>query len=128
MRCRNNSSNSEVCFLSEAEIYHDYGISPLIETFEEIKQDFSEQVFLKAVEDRYTIGSMRSYLEKETSYIRLLSVISECQNKGIGTMLMHQSSNTLHQLIVINCLLVIGVLGIYISIKNLAIANSNEYL
>jgi hypothetical protein len=38
-------------YLSEAEIYHDYGISPLIETLEEIKQDFSEQVFLKAVED-----------------------------------------------------------------------------
>jgi hypothetical protein len=33
-------------YLSEAEIYHDNGISPLIETLEEIKQDFSQQVFL----------------------------------------------------------------------------------
>lgn len=38
-------------YLSEAEIYHDNGISPLIETLAEIKQDFSQQVFLKAVED-----------------------------------------------------------------------------
>ena len=33
-------------YLSEAEIYHDYGISPLIETLEEIKQDFSRNTTL----------------------------------------------------------------------------------
>jgi hypothetical protein len=67
----------------------------LIETLEGIKQDFSQQVFLKAVEERYKIGSVRGYLEKETAYIKRLSVILECQNKGIGIIcLCNQSSNT----------------------------------
>ena len=35
-------------YLSEAEIYNDYSIPPLIQSFNEIKQEFSQQVFLKA--------------------------------------------------------------------------------
>ena len=37
-------------YLSEAEIYNDYGIPPLIQSLNEIKQEFSQQVFLKAIE------------------------------------------------------------------------------
>ena len=35
-------------YLSEAEIYNDYSLPPLIQTLNEIKQEFSQQVFLKA--------------------------------------------------------------------------------
>jgi hypothetical protein len=35
-------------YLSEAEIYNDYSLPPLIQTLKEIKQEFSQQVFLKA--------------------------------------------------------------------------------
>ena len=37
-------------YLSEAEIYNDYGIPPLIQSLNEIRQQFSQQVFLKAIE------------------------------------------------------------------------------
>jgi N-acetylglutamate synthase-like GNAT family acetyltransferase len=76
-------------YLSEAEIYNDYSLPPLIQTLKEIKQEFSQQVFLKATEeDGNILGSVRAYLEKETAYIRRLIVKPESQNKGIGTKLM----------------------------------------
>ncbi len=37
-------------YLSEAEIYNDYGIPPLIQSLNEIKQEFSQQAFLKAIQ------------------------------------------------------------------------------
>ena len=76
-------------YLSEAEIHNDYSLPPLIQTLKEIKQEFSQQVFLKATEeDGNILGSVRAYLEKETAYIRRLIVKPESQNKGIGTKLM----------------------------------------
>ena len=88
-------------YLSEAEIYNDYSIPPLIQSFNEIKQEFSEQVFLKAMaiekgkeeeeEGNPTmmiVGSVRAYLERGTAYIGRLIVKPEYQNKGIGTKLM----------------------------------------
>ena len=73
-------------YLSEAEIYNDYGLPTDIK---EIKQEFSQQVFLKATEeDGNIIGSVRAYLEKETAYIGRLIVKPDSQNKGIGTRLM----------------------------------------
>jgi hypothetical protein len=38
-------------YLSEAEIYNDYSIPPLIQTSKEIRQEFSQQVFLNALEE-----------------------------------------------------------------------------
>jgi hypothetical protein len=38
-------------YLSEAEIYNNYSIPPLIQTLKEIKQEFSQQVFLNALEE-----------------------------------------------------------------------------
>jgi ribosomal protein S18 acetylase RimI-like enzyme len=85
-------------YLSEAEIYNDYSIPPLIQSLNEIRQEFSQQVFLKAMEkedldkDKIEIGnivgSVRGYTEKGTAYIGRLIVKPEYQNKGIGTNLM----------------------------------------
>ena len=51
-------------YLSEAEIYNDYSIPPLIQTLKEIRQEFSQQVFLNALEEGEIVGSVRAYLEK----------------------------------------------------------------
>jgi len=75
-------------YLSEAEIYNDYSIPPLIQTFSEIKQEFSQQVFLNAIEEGNIVGSVRAYIENGTAYIRRLMVKPDSQNKGIGTRLM----------------------------------------
>ena len=53
-------------YLSEAEIYNDFSIPPLIQTLKEIRQEFSQQVFLNALEEEKIVGSVRAYLEKGT--------------------------------------------------------------
>jgi ribosomal protein S18 acetylase RimI-like enzyme len=87
-------------YLSEAEIYNDYSIPPLIQSFNEIKQEFSQKVFLKAIEKgkeeeeeggnqtMTIVGSVRACLDRGTAYIGRLIVKPEYQNKGIGTILM----------------------------------------
>ena len=87
-------------YLSEAEIYNDYSIPPLIQSFNEIKQEFSQQVFLKAMAiekgkeeeegdpTMMIVGSVRAYLERGIAYIGRLIVKPEYQNKDIGTKLM----------------------------------------
>ncbi len=67
-------------YLSEAEIYNDYSIPPLIQTLYEIKREFSQQVFLNAIEeDGNIVGSVGAYLGR-------LIVKPDSQNKGIGTL------------------------------------------
>jgi ribosomal protein S18 acetylase RimI-like enzyme len=60
----------------------------LIQTLKEIRQEFSQQVFLNALEEGEIVGSVRAYLEKGTAYIGRLMVKPDSQNKGIGTRLM----------------------------------------
>ena len=38
-------------YLSKTDLYNDYNIKPLIQTLDKLKQDFSKQIFLKAVID-----------------------------------------------------------------------------
>ncbi|HXT84840.1 MAG TPA: hypothetical protein VN704_11020 [Verrucomicrobiae bacterium] len=40
-------------YLSEADLYNNYNIKPLVQTLGNIKQDFSKQIFLKTVIDNY---------------------------------------------------------------------------
>jgi ribosomal protein S18 acetylase RimI-like enzyme len=77
-------------YLSEAELYNDYSIKPLIQTLDDIKQDFSKQIFLKAVIDDNTtiVGSVRAYQQNDTVFIGRLAVDPKYQNKGIGAKLM----------------------------------------
>jgi ribosomal protein S18 acetylase RimI-like enzyme len=77
-------------YLSEAELYNDYGIKPLTQTLDDIKQDFSKQIFLKAVTDDNTtiVGSVKAYQQNDTVFIGRLAVDPKYQNKGIGAKLM----------------------------------------
>ncbi len=81
----------KLCYISEAEIYSDCTIPPLIQTFGEIKSDFQEYYFLKAVEDGRIIGSVRARISKPgTCYIGRLIVHPDFQDQGIGTQLMKE--------------------------------------
>ena len=77
-------------YLSEAELYDDYGIEPLTQTLDDIKQDFSKQMFLKAVIDDNTtiVGSVKAYQQDDTLFIGRLAVDPKYQNQGIGAKLM----------------------------------------
>ena len=77
-------------YLSEAELYNDYSIKPLTQTLDDIKQDFSKQIFLKAVIDDNTtiVGSVKAYQQNDTLFIGRLAVDPKYQNQGIGAKLM----------------------------------------
>ena len=84
-------SLQKLCYQSEAKIYNDYTILPLIQTLEEIQSEFGEYFFLKAVKDKRIIGSVRSRMSTpDTCYIGRLIVHPDFQNQGIGTRLMDE--------------------------------------
>ena len=80
----------KLAYQSEAEIYNDFKIPPLVQTLESIEKDFENQFFLKAVIDRRIIGSVRAFIKEGTCHIGRLIVHPEFQNRGIGTKLMYE--------------------------------------
>ena len=56
----------ELHYQSEAEIYNDYSIEPLIETPLELQEQFKHKTFLKAVFEGRIVGSVRGYLKTGT--------------------------------------------------------------
>ena len=80
----------KLAFQLQAEIYNDFTIPPLIQTLEELKVDFLQQVFLKTKRDGRIVGSVRGYKMDDTCYIGRLIVHPDYQNQGIGTALMKE--------------------------------------
>jgi ribosomal protein S18 acetylase RimI-like enzyme len=78
----------KTAFLSEAELYNDYRIDPLMQTIDSIKTDYENYVFLKAVFQHKIIGSVKARETGEFCWIGRLIVAPEFQNRGIGRKLM----------------------------------------
>ena len=82
-------SLQKLAYQSEAAIYQDYSIPPLIQTIDEIKGEFEEQVFLKAIYGKEIIGSVRAYSYNDSCFIGRLIVHPEWQGQGFGSKLMN---------------------------------------
>ena len=80
----------KLAYISEAEIYNDYTIPPLLQTPEEIEGDFQTKVFLKALEGGRMIGSVRAYMDQDTCLIGRLIVHPDHQNQGFGAKLINE--------------------------------------
>lgn len=80
----------KLAFLSQAELYEDSTLAPLVQTIEEMLRDFTEQTFLKAVEGGRIVGSVRGRLEGGTCHVGRLVVHPQHQNRGIGSGLMRE--------------------------------------
>lgn len=78
----------KLAYQSEAEIYNDYNIPPLVQTLEDLKEEAKESIILKFVEDEKIVGSVRALEKGGTCYIGKLIVHPDYQNKGIGKKLM----------------------------------------
>jgi ribosomal protein S18 acetylase RimI-like enzyme len=78
----------KLAYQSEAAIYQDYGIPPLIQTLAGIKAEFLRRHFLKAMAAGRIVGSVRAHLDQGTCYIGRLIVHPAYQNRGLGTKLM----------------------------------------
>ena len=79
-----------LAYRSEAEIYNDFSLPPLVQTLEGVKEDFRNQLFLKAVMEGRILGSVRAYAKEGTCYIGRLIVHPDFQSRGIGTKLMNE--------------------------------------
>ncbi len=81
----------KLAYKSEAELYDDFSILPLVQTLKEVEEEFENHVFLKVVENEKIIGSVRALLiNSKTCYIGKLIVHPEFQNQGIGTNLIRE--------------------------------------
>jgi GNAT superfamily N-acetyltransferase len=78
----------KLAYQSEAALYQDYTIPPLMQNLSEITAEFRSRYFLKAVAAGCIRGSVRAFLSDGTCYIGRLIVHPAHQNLGLGTQLM----------------------------------------
>ena len=78
-----------LAYISEAEIYNDYTIPPLVQKLEETREAFKTYVILKAVSGGKIIGSVRGELTEDYVYVGRLMVHPDFQNHGLGTRLLN---------------------------------------
>jgi len=71
-------------YQSEALIHGDFTIQPLMQTLDEIIEEYSKCVFLKATLYDKIIGSVRAHEKNGTVYIGKLMVHPDHQGKGLG--------------------------------------------
>jgi phosphoribosylanthranilate isomerase len=80
----------KLAYQSEAQLNNDFTIPPLTQTLDEIRAEFGQAVFLKALQDGKMIGSVRGRLDGDTCHIGRVIVHPEYQNKGIGSRLLRE--------------------------------------
>jgi len=83
-------SLQKLAYISEAKIYDCFNIPPLVQTLEELRDDFKNQLFLKTVIDSRIIGSVRAFAKEGTCFVGRLIVHPDYQNQGIGSKLMQE--------------------------------------
>jgi len=84
----------KLAYKSEAKIYNNYSIPPLIQTLEEIKLEFRNKTFLKAIENNKLIGSVRANHNNHACFIGKLIVHPSYQNQGLGARLLNEIEKT----------------------------------
>lgn len=78
-----------LAYQSEAKLFGNMDIPPLMQTLEEVYDGFQKGAILKAVDDGgIIIGSVRAYQDGGTVYIGKLMVHPSKQGQGIGTQLL----------------------------------------
>lgn len=75
-------------YQSEAAIYNNYTIQPLIQTLEQSTEEFNEGIVLKAVSNGKIVGSVRAFEMEDSVYIGKLMVLPDYQNRGVGKKLL----------------------------------------
>ncbi|WP_174493275.1 GNAT family N-acetyltransferase [Acinetobacter sp. Marseille-Q1623] len=78
----------KVAYQSEAKLYQDWTIPPLTQTLLELEAEFTSHVILVAILEQEIIGSVRAYVDQETTYIGRLIVHPKFQKMGIGSRLL----------------------------------------
>lgn len=72
----------KLAYRSEAEICNDFSIPPLLQTIEDIKNEYAYKTFLKAVDSGRIIGSVRANVNNNSCYIGKLYCSSRLSKQG----------------------------------------------
>jgi len=80
----------QLAYISEAELYDDFSIAPLVESLAEMENVFQHQIFLKATADGRIYGSVRAQEKDGTCYVGRLIVHPDFQNQGLGARLLSE--------------------------------------
>lgn len=79
-----------LAYQSEAKLFNNQKIPPLMQTLKDIEEDYNRGIILKVLnEDNIIIGSVRAYCDiNNIIYIGKLMVHPDWQHQGIGTNLL----------------------------------------
>lgn len=83
-------SLQRLAYISEAELYNNYEIEPLMQPVAEVEKVFEHHLVLKYLYHGKIVGSVRAYESEKTCYIGRLMVHPDFQNRGIGKKLMKE--------------------------------------
>jgi ribosomal protein S18 acetylase RimI-like enzyme len=75
-------------FYGQALIYNDFNLPPLLQTIEDLKEEFRLKAIYKVEQAGKIIASIRCYIKDNTLYLEKLIVDPDFQNRGIGTKIM----------------------------------------
>lgn len=81
-------SLQKLSYQSEASIYNNWSLPPLLQTLDEIQEEFNHCIFLKALIDGQLVGSVRFSRINERVFIGRLIVHPNWQGQGIGSKLL----------------------------------------
>ncbi|MCL4501419.1 MAG: GNAT family N-acetyltransferase [Deltaproteobacteria bacterium] len=80
----------KLAYQSEARLYDDFSIPPLLQTLEELREEFVHKTILKAVLSQQIIGSVRGFQQNGTCFMERLIVHPDHQSRGLGSALMQR--------------------------------------
>jgi ribosomal protein S18 acetylase RimI-like enzyme len=77
-------------FVTEAQVYGDPNLQPLVQTLRDLERELERGVGLKAVLGHRMVGAIRGRVEGHTCHIGRLAVAPDMQGRGIGSRLLEE--------------------------------------